>query len=269
MTRALLFTLVALGLSACQTPETTPPDALGADPASPPLLGTEWRLAAIDGAPVASNRLITVTFTDQPWEEEDGFRSLGGYDGCNNFGMAYRLDGDRVEVGGVIADAMACGPPGAHVSDSVHVGFAAARRVRIDGDRLALTDSLGDERLAFVPRPVRAVDPAAVTTGRWRLDPAASTVTNSYGGAPGRYDVAFAGDSTYTGSAGCRTFQGRYRLDGDRLWVQSYTLSDQACAPDDRMWDGPHGLSAGEIEADEARLVVHLRTGGRAVFRRP
>ena len=273
---AWLLLLAALTLSTCGRPDPARP--AGTAPSA--LLDTEWRLAAVDGVPSVSlpggEALVTVTFTDsdreEPWEG-----ALGGFDGCNAFGMDVRLDGDpggpggaAFRAGGVTSDAMACGEPGTHVSDRMHIGLGSSRRVRLSDGRLTFTDSLGAERVAFVPRPVRTVDSLSVTAGRWRLDPVASTVTNSYGGPPGRYTVDFVPGGTYRGEAGCRTFSGDYVLDGDRLSVTSYALDDGACAPDDRTWDGPHGLEGGEIEADSARLVVYVRRSGqRAVFHRP
>ena len=181
------------------------------------LVGTEWRLAAVDGARPDSlpggDALITVGFSERPFGDlaPDAW-SFGGYNGCNDFGMAYWLDGDPTSAdgadfrsGAVFSNAMACGAPGEHVSDFVFGGFGSARRVRLGAGRLAFFDSLGAERLAFVPRPVRPVDSVAVTTGRWRFDPNASTVRNSDGGPAGRYTVAFAPAGTYRGEAGCRS----------------------------------------------------------------
>ena len=246
-----------------------------------PFLGTEWRVAALGGVPPDSlpggDALVRIAFTDRPFEDLDpGALSLGGFDGCNDFGMAYRLDGDPAapegagfRAGAVVANAMACGAPGEHVSDRIHLGLGASRRVRLSGGRLAFTDSLGAERVTLVPRTPREVDLAALLRGRWRLDPAASTVRNSYGGPPGRYTVAFAPDGTYEGEAGCVRFGGAYALDGDRLRISSYNRDDAACAAADRHWDGPHGLDSGEVEAGPDRLVIHARHGGRTVFARP
>jgi heat shock protein HslJ len=276
---ALLAALAAF--AACEAPPAGPTGATVRATDGPPFLGTEWRLDAVDGAApdslLGGDALVTVAFTARPFGDlEPGARSLGGYDGCNDFGMGYRLDGDPsspggapFRTGGVVSSAMACGSPGTHVSDRVHSGFGASRRVRLAGGRLVLADSLGAERLAFVPRPVRAVDSVAVVTGRWRLDPAASTVRNGYGGPAGGYTVAFAPDGTYAGEAGCVRFTGEYALRGDRLGFTSYQRDDQACPPADRHRDGPDRLDTGEVEADADRLVVHLRRGGRAEFVRP
>ena len=270
-----LFCLVAL--TACEPALGRPTTAPGAVA----LADTAWQLVAVDGeAPdslVGGEAQITIGFSEGPPSDlaPEG-RSLGGYDGCNDFGIAYRLDGDpeaadgaAFRAGAVWSNAMACGDPGTHVSDHVHAGFGATRRLRLRDGYVVFIDSLGAERLAFVPRPARSVDSAAVVTGRWRLDPAASTVTNSYGGPAGRYTVAFAPDGTYQGEAGCLTFSGTYSLRGDRLGVSSYARDDASCAPEDRHWDGPHGLDTGEVEAGANRLVVYRRTGPRAVFRRP
>ena len=255
-----------LALAACQSPDA-PPEAEEASP----LAGTEWRLATVDGDSVTGGRLVTVGFSDDPWEMiEPGWRSLGGYDGCNDFGVGYRLDGDRFRAGGgILSNAMACGPPGGHLSDSLHTRLSAARTLRLDGRRLVLADSLGAEWLAFVPRPVHAVDSTALVTGRWRLDPAASAGTRAGGGPSESYGVAFAPDGTYAGSEGCHRFGGRYRRTGDRLWVESMDVDDRACAPGERTWSGPEGLSTGELEADDAHLVITTRTGDRAAFVRP
>ncbi|WP_412061916.1 META domain-containing protein [Rubrivirga sp. IMCC45206] len=264
-----LLAVALLALAACQPSDSPGPPS--AAPEAVPLLGTEWRLAALDGDSLTTPRLLTLGFSDEPWDlMETGWRSLGGYDGCNDFGVGYTLNGERFRVGGgIMSNAMACGPPGDHISDSLHTRLNAARTLRIADGRLRLLDSLGVERLAFVPRPVRPVDSTAVVTGRWQLDPAASTVTNAYGGPAARYHVAFAPDGTYRGGARCVTFTGEYRLDGDRLSVSSFSHDDQACAPDDRQWTGPDGLEGGEVEADDDRLVIHTRRGTRAVFVRP
>ena len=280
MTRALL--ILALAVSACSRPDASadvrPQPATGSA-----FLDTEWRLERVDGAPPdalpGGDALVTVAFTDAPFGDLDPASwSLGGYDGCNDFGMAYSLDGDPASAEGaafrtgmVAANAMACGAPGEHVSDRVHRGLGTARRVRLVGDRLAFFDSLGTERVSFVPRPARSVDPAAFGTGRWRLDPAASTVTDGSGQALQPYAVSFRADSTYVLEVGCATFGGTYVLAGDRFRLTSSGPGDtSACGPEERPWDAELGLATGEVEADADRLVLtHRRDSRRLVFGRP
>ena len=274
--RAALAVLVGL-VAACAPGDPAPAGGVPADGAAS-LLDVEWRLAAVDGAAPETlpggDAAVTVTLTDRSFGDlEPDMHSLGGYDGCNAFGVGYRLapgpEGRYDFLPGPIeSDAMSCGGPGAHVSDAVRAGLQAARELRVEAGRLTFSDSLGAERLAFVPRLVRAVDAAAVTTGRWALDPPASRLETAYGLAPARYEVTFGPDSVYTGFAGgCVAFSGRYALDGDRLSVSSFRRDDSACEVTST-WTGPYGLDSGEVEADSARLVIHLRRGGRAVFTR-
>ena len=267
--RAALAVLVGL-VAACGPGDRGPADGAPADSAAA-VLDVEWRLADVDGRPVTVGPAVTVEFREAPPGREPGRRLLGGFDGCNAFGMEYRLapgPEDRYDFlpGPIESDAMSCGDPGTHVSDSLRAGLQAARALRVEAGRLTFFDSLGAERLAFVPRPVRAVDAAAVTTGRWALDPRASRLDTAYGLAPARYEVTFGPGSVYTGFAGgCVAFAGRYALDGDRLSVSSFKRDDSACR-ERSTWTGPYGLASGEIEADSARLVIHLQRGGRAVF---
>ncbi len=121
-------------------------------------------------------------------------------------------------------------------------------------------DSLGAERLAFQPRPVRPVDRAAVLRGRWRVLP-----EGSEGPA---HVLAFDPDGTYAGAAGCLAYRGDYALDGDLLTVTSY-FGDAGECPGGVPPDVGIPLWTGEVQADDARLVVYLRAGGQAVFRRP
>ena len=277
--RAALAVLVGL-VAACAPGDPAPADGVPADgiPAdgAASLLDVEWRLATVDGAAPETlpggDAAVTVTLTDRSFGDlEPDMHALGGFDGCNAFGMGYRLvtgPGGRYDFlpGPIESDAMSCGDPGTHVSDAVRAGLQATRVLRVEAGRLTFYDSLGAERLAFVPRPVRAVDAAAVTTGRWPLDPQASRLKTAYGLAPARFEVAFGPGSVYTGFAGgCVAFAGRYALDGDRLSVSSFKRDDSACR-ERSTWTGPYGLASGEIEADSARLVIHLQRGGRAVF---
>lgn len=268
--RAALAVLVGL-VAACGPGGPAPADGVSPDGAAA-ILNVEWRLAAVDGRPVTVGPAVAVEFREAPPGREPG-RLLGGFDGCNAFGMEYRLapgPEDRYDFlpGPIESDAMSCGDPGTHVSDSLRAGLQAARALRVEAGRLTFFDSLGTERLAFVPRPVRAVDAVAVTSGRWALDPKASRLETAYGLAPARYEVTFGPGSVYTGFAGgCVAFSGRYALDGDRLSVSSFRRDDSACR-ERSTWTGPYGLESGEVEADSARLVIHLQRGGRAVFTR-
>ena len=187
MTRLLALALAVGTLPACGTDsshlgaEADPADG-SAPPgdgatSSPAFFGTEWRPVAVAGARLDSlpgaDALISVSFTDGPFGAPDPEAlSLGGFNGCNDFGMGYRLDGDPASADGagfrpgmVVSNLQACGAPGEHVSDYVVGGIGGAQRVRLNGGRLTLFDSLGVESVAFVPRPVRSVDPSALATG--------------------------------------------------------------------------------------------------------
>ena len=280
--RSVAAALVAL--AACARPDAPPAasttvraEAAPAD-TTRPLLGTRWRPVALDGDAPASlpggGALLSVALSDAPWgwTDEPGLASLGGYDGCNEFSTGYTLTGDPAAPGGAafrtrgwFSTTQACGPRGEHVSDRLTAGIAAARRLHLTGGHLVLTDSLGAERARFAPA-ARPVDRAAVLSGRWRLDLAASTVA---GGALGPQAVAFTSDSTFAARSGCATFAGRYALDGDLFSLYGYDrYNAEACGPDGG--EGNAIPQRAEVEADADRLVLYdRRDGRRAVYVRP
>ena len=284
----LALALAASGTDSSRLGAEADPSAEPASPvdgvaSSPAFFSTEWRPVAVAGARLDSlpgaDALVSVAFTDGPFGDLDPEAfSLGGYSGCNDFGMAYRLDGDPASADGagfrpgmVVSTLQACGAPGEHASDYVVCGIGGARRVRLDGGRLTLLNSLDVETIAFEPRPIRSVDSVAVVTGTWRLDPAASTAAGPDGQPLAPYEIAFRPDSTYwgtySGRAGCARFDGTYALAGDRFWHTSSNLYDVGgCAPDAPERQGVAlELATGEVEADADRLVLHRQWDGRTL----
>lgn len=60
---------------------------------------THWRITAVDGRTAPADGPYRLDFTDT---------RLSGRAGCNSFGGSYRLDGDRLTAGPLIATRMAC-----------------------------------------------------------------------------------------------------------------------------------------------------------------
>ena len=81
--------------------------------------------------------------------------------------------------------------------------------------------------------------------------------------------MSFSPDGTLRGTAGCRVLSGTYRLDGDDLALPSFGIDDAACSPSEQARAMSYGLTSGEVEVSDRRLVLHDRYGGRTVFVRP
>jgi heat shock protein HslJ len=118
--------------SGCGGAKLTPPLALA---------GTRWMIAAIDGRPVRTARTTDIRFTDT---------RIAGNAGCNSFGGAYRLAGDRLSTGQVIATKMACMGPGMDVEGRFFAAIASARVVRSSAETITLTSGTGTIELRAV-----------------------------------------------------------------------------------------------------------------------
>ncbi len=296
--------LFVLTLAACaDRPAPDVVDHAGA-PATPPadtldaLEGTEWDLVAVGGQPVLDRTFPTLRFSPG---------HLGGYDGCNNFGASYDLGTDdgrahrSFAASDLTTELQGCLPAVGDQASAFTAALATAVRLRLDGDALTALDSTGTATLAFRRHRQRPVDLAALRRGRWRLasvetlppppgppmpapppappppppppspprptPPAPAPLAPDPTAARAETVVSFAADGTLRATAGCIVYRGTYALDGDDLMLPSLSRDDTACSdghPPDVL-----GLTDGEVDVSDARLVVHDRWGGRAVFLRP
>lgn len=95
------------------------------------LAGTQWQITRIDGkAPVADKARITF--------ESD---RIGANVGCNGMGGEYRIEGDRLVAGPLIATRMFCEGPVWGQEEAVGALLAGAPRVARSGDTLRLDSS--------------------------------------------------------------------------------------------------------------------------------
>lgn len=98
--------------------------------APPALVGTEWQLVELGGAPVLAGVNVTLAFP------ESG--RVAGLGSCNRFFGTYTLVQDRIAIGQLGSTRIACDGP---VSTQEHRYLAAlqkARQVRLEGNTLVL-----------------------------------------------------------------------------------------------------------------------------------
>jgi heat shock protein HslJ len=184
-----------------------------------------------DGGAAAKS---TASFEDVPWTLVtpegpsatfiDG--TVAGSTGCNRFTASYTQDGDALEIGTIAVTHMACPPP----ADAVERAYLAAlERVASwsrEQDELTLAGADGDALLRY--RPASPVGAWTATSVR---QPGA--VSSPLPGTDITAD--FGDDGKLTGSAGCNTYSGTYRTDGDKMTIGDVSATEMAC-------DGPDGI---------------------------
>jgi heat shock protein HslJ len=184
-------------------------------------LSGSWRLlhgSGPDGTlhiPAATD--ITIAF--------EGFRVNGR--ACNLYGGTYRLGHDgALTLSAMGMTEMACEEPLMSLEAAYHAALALVKTAALDGNQLTLSGH-GAE-LVFA-RVAPLADASLVGT-HWTLvtlfqgDVASST--------PGKGWLQLDADSILHGSTGCRGFDARYAVAGDRLRISGLVVEDNACEPD-------------------------------------
>jgi heat shock protein HslJ len=107
-----------------------------------PLEGTYWKAVEVGGKPISlpADRAPFLIFQPE--------KRLSGSDGCNRMTGSYELKGDAVTFGPLASTRRACLDMG-DVDRAFGVALNSARRLRIVGDRLELSDADGKRVAIF------------------------------------------------------------------------------------------------------------------------
>lgn len=127
--RAALPALPAFALAACVGAQAPAGDG-STDAAALFASGTSWTVVAIDLQPVPAGISPTI--------QREGDR-VGGNGGCNQFGGAITVSGQRLTFGEMASTLMACQPAAMEVEARLHGALKRVDGVRAAGGTLQLT----------------------------------------------------------------------------------------------------------------------------------
>ena len=139
--RILQFTLLFLLMStvsclASQKPVTNTPAPSAGSPVS--LVGTEWLLVDLAGAPVIANSKASLSFL------EEG--RIAGNGSCNRFMGGVTIAGDSLKFGPLASSQMACGEDGVSAQENQYLKLlGAAKRFELK-DGVLLIYSEGSKK---------------------------------------------------------------------------------------------------------------------------
>jgi heat shock protein HslJ len=115
---------------------TSPTDA-----SAPPLVGTTWRLTAINGREALPGVRVTARFGDD--------QRVTGTAGCNQYFGGASVSGARLSVGLLGSTRMHCGDVVQPQEDAYLSALAQATTYRIEGSELRLGPDSGSATLVF------------------------------------------------------------------------------------------------------------------------
>lgn len=152
---------------------------------------------------------------------------VSGFGGCNDFTGGYEAKDGKLEVGDLAVTAMACPPPASDVEAGYLAALGITASYTATATELTLYDKNGTVLALF------DVAPANPLVGAWLIDSYLideSTITAPVeGSAPA---VSFIEGSQISGTTGCNSFTGSYRIVGSTLIVGQLATTKMGC-PDD------------------------------------
>jgi len=229
----------ALAVSACGSSNDVKASATtGGSPttggSSTTLEGTTWVLAKKTelGAELG-DVVVSATFADG---------KVSGSSGCNTYSGPYKVDGDKLTIGpNLLSTQMACGPAETAVEKVVLERLPKVASYSIAGTTLTLADAGGQPLLVF-----EASVGADAIIGSWNVlsyytgDAIVSVVSGSTVTAEFK-------DGQITGTTGCNSYMGPYKVDGDAITIGPLASTKKACSSDELRKQEASYLAALEV----------------------
>jgi heat shock protein HslJ len=226
--KALVALVGCVAVGSCCGVTSLPPAIAQSTPSTiprpVPLEGTTWQLAEWrSNGPTVSllpQRPITIRF--------DGKR-LGGFTGCNSYGVDYQLQDSRLQLRGAVTSTLiACQPEVAEREQQYLTALNSTRiNLRNTQNRLTVryTNASGEGVLTFTPQPTSS----QLQSTSWKLSSITSQPTN-VGTTQPPVTLQFTADSVQ-GFAGCNRYRASYQQQQNQLKIGAVISTKKACSP--------------------------------------
>ena len=199
------------------------------------LEGTNWLAMSVNNGrqavvSVQSGTEITALF-------ENG--QLSGSAGCNTYTASYTVDGNKIAITMPASTMMMCAEPeGLMEQEQAYLAaLTQAATFQIREDRLEIRDATGALLVnyvaaadALVGDTIPPAEPIGLTTNPWTLAAFGDSSLSLDALAGGRITMTFSADGQVNGGAGCNTYRGSYKVDGNQLTFSPMASTKKMCA---------------------------------------
>lgn len=220
------------------------------------LEGANWRLLALPGQTVpGGNGAPTARF-------EAG--RVSGFSGCNRFMGSYTVDRDKLTVGTLAGTMMACPEPAMGVEKAFMAAFSGTLTSNVAGNRLSLTPAAGGNALQFELEPKPSL--AGV---KWEVTGYNNGRQAVVGPQLGTHLTVAFKDGKVSGSSGCNSFHGPFKVDGNALSIGPLATTRKWCSKEGVMEQEREFIAALQTATtwaiDRGMLDVHRKDGERVL----
>lgn len=105
--------------------------------AGDPLKGTSWSLLEMNGRSALEGTTVTASFADG---------NVSGSGGCNSYGGAYKVNGDKLQIKELVSTLMACADTGVMDQEAAFLSaLGNAQSFKLTGGQLQVVTADGQE----------------------------------------------------------------------------------------------------------------------------
>ncbi|MBP1703976.1 MAG: uncharacterized protein H6Q38_3083 [Chloroflexi bacterium] len=193
------------------------------------LTGKVWALTDLMGKPPMAGVGISAEFSS------DG--KVSGSAGCNRYIGTYTVSGNSITISSSMATTMMMCDESVMEQESAYLkALAEAKTYAVKGDQLTLT---GADKNSLAIYKAQSQDLSGTSWEVTGYNNGKQAVTGTLAGTTLTAD--FGKDGSLSGNAGCNTYSGSYKVNGDQITIGPLASTMMAC-------DQPEGVMEQEAQ---------------------
>jgi heat shock protein HslJ len=193
------------------------------------LTGKVWALTELAGKQPAAGVGISAEFGS------DG--KVSGSAGCNRYSGTYTVSGNSITISSSMATTMMMCDESVMEQESAYLkALAEAKTYAVKGDQLTLT---GADKTSLAIYKAQSQDLSGTSWEVTGYNNGKQAVTGMLAGTTLTAD--FGKDGSLSGNAGCNTYSGSYKVNGDQITIGPLASTMMAC-------DQPEGVMEQEAQ---------------------
>jgi heat shock protein HslJ len=197
------------------------------------LTGKVWALTELMGKPPTAGVGISAEFSS------DG--KVSGSAGCNRYSGTYTVSGNSITISSSMATTMMMCDESVMEQESAYLkALGEAKTYAVNGDQLTLT---GADKASLAVYKAQSQDLSGTSWEATGFNNGKQAVIGMLTGTTLTAD--FGKDGTLSGNAGCNTYSGAYKVNGDQITIGPLASTMMACdQPEGVMEQEAHYLAA-------------------------